>query len=189
MSRSIQSSVGLSRQALEQIGILVSGLVRVTLIGITVLLLLAPWGVEFGDVLASVRSAFFGVTIAGVTLSLSTIIFGIARIRRRHGGDARAIQRWLQRRYLPHTQLDAGLRNSITTGFGYLGVDPRGDVLGLLCRPQPRQADHRRRRSLRRYRFRPAVDRQQLRLGPHPARRTRASAWATGSWWAPSRAM
>ncbi len=82
MSRSLQASVGLSRQALEQIGILVSGLVRVTLIGITVLLLLAPWGVESGDVLASVRSAFFGVTIAGVTLSLSNIIFGDRRVHR-----------------------------------------------------------------------------------------------------------
>ncbi|MCP8940533.1 DUF3772 domain-containing protein [Alsobacter sp. SYSU M60028] len=120
-SRSIQASIGLSAESLVQIGILVSGLVRVVLIGVAVLLLLAPWGVESGDVLASIRTAFFGVTIAGVTLSLSNIILGLV-VFVLGMAATRAVQRWLQKRYLPHTTLDAGLRNSITTGAGYLGV-------------------------------------------------------------------
>jgi small-conductance mechanosensitive channel len=43
------------------------------------------------------------------------VFFGIAIL------VTRAVQRWLTAKYLPHTQLDSGLRNSITTGIGYLG--------------------------------------------------------------------
>jgi small-conductance mechanosensitive channel len=41
-------------------------------------------------------------------------------------GATRVIQRWLELKYLPATQLDAGLRNSIKTGFGYLGFGLAG---------------------------------------------------------------
>jgi potassium-dependent mechanosensitive channel len=77
--------------------------------------------VESGDIFSSVRALFFGVTVGGVTLSLSTILLAIVFFA---GGifATRAVQRWLQTKYLPHTHLDAGLRNSITMGFGYLGV-------------------------------------------------------------------
>lgn len=119
-SRLVQSTVGLSRGSLEQIGILAAGFGRVVLLGLALLLLLAPWGVESGDIFSSVRALFFGITIGGVTLSLSTILLAIVFFA---GGIfiTRAVQRWLQSKYLPHTHLDAGLKNSITMGFGYLG--------------------------------------------------------------------
>ncbi|WP_406855521.1 DUF3772 domain-containing protein [Alsobacter sp. KACC 23698] len=120
-SRLMQATVGLSRGSLEQIGILASGLGRVALIGLAALLLLAPWGVESGDVFSSVRALFFGVTVGGVTLSLSTVLLAVVFFA--IGIFAtRAVQRWLRTKYLPHTTLDAGLRNSITMGIGYLGV-------------------------------------------------------------------
>jgi potassium-dependent mechanosensitive channel len=34
----------------------------------------------------------------------------------------RAVKGWLERSYLPHTKLDPGLRNSIATSIGYLGI-------------------------------------------------------------------
>ena len=37
-------------------------------------------------------------------------------------GAARAVQRWTERRYLPVTDWDSGVRNSVTTGVGYVGV-------------------------------------------------------------------
>ena len=47
-------------------------------------------------------------------------------------GDARgAVQRWTVRRYLPVTDWDSGVRNSVTTGVGYLGVSIA--VLGALA--------------------------------------------------------
>jgi potassium efflux system protein len=45
----------------------------------------------------------------------------------------RAVQNWLDTNYLPHTGLDLGLRNSIRTIFGYVGIVIAGMVaLGQL---------------------------------------------------------
>ena len=120
-SRFVRSTVGLSQGSLEQIGILSAGAGKVALIGLALLLLLAPWGVESGDIFSSVRALFFGITIGGVTVSLSTVLLAVVFFA---VGifSTRAVQRWLQTKYLPHTTLDAGLKNSITMGFGYLGV-------------------------------------------------------------------
>ncbi len=69
---------------------------------------------------SSVRSAFFGFKVGDVTISLSTIVLAIGLLLL---GMAvtRAIQRWLEQTYLPATDLDAGLRNSISTIAGYIG--------------------------------------------------------------------
>lgn len=121
LSLAVRSSIGLSRQAMEQVGVLASGAVRVAFMVLAVLLLLAPWGVESRDVLSQIKAAFFGITIGGVTVSLSTIVmavvfFGVGIF------VTRTVQRWLQSEYLPRTKMDGGLRNSITTGVGYVGV-------------------------------------------------------------------
>ncbi|MHB2168351.1 DUF3772 domain-containing protein [Alsobacter sp. R-9] len=127
VSRVVRSSIGLSGQSIEQLGVLASGVSRVVIIGLAVLFLLAPWGVESRDVLSSLQAAFFGITIGGVTLSMSTIVlafvfFGIGVFA------TRAVQRWLQKEYLPRTKMDAGLRNSITTGVGYAGIVGAGAI-------------------------------------------------------------
>ncbi|MDQ4135024.1 MAG: mechanosensitive ion channel, partial [Pseudomonadota bacterium] len=86
-----------------------------------ILLALAPWGVESSDVMASLRAAFFGFRVGDVTISLSAII--IAGLLFALGfGATRMVQRWLDTTFLPATDLDAGLRNSIRTAFGYVGV-------------------------------------------------------------------
>lgn len=121
ISLALQSSVGLRKRSLQQIAVLVSGAVRLMLVIIAVLFVLAPWGIESGDLFGSLRAAFFGFTVGGVTISLSTIVlaivlFGVGILA------TRTIQRWLDNKLLPATDLDAGLRNSIKTGVGYLGI-------------------------------------------------------------------
>lgn len=120
-STTIRTASGLSKRSLEQLGVLLSGGVQVLILGLGLLLALAPWGVESGDVLYSLKAAIFGFTIGDVTFSFAAafsaiVFFGIAIL------VTRALQRWLTAKYLPHTQLDSGIRNSITTGIGYLGV-------------------------------------------------------------------
>jgi small-conductance mechanosensitive channel len=85
------------------------------------LLAIAPWGVESGDILASVRAALFGFRIGDVTISFSAVVaaatvFGIGIFL------TRSTQRWLDEKLLPRTDLDSGLRNSIRTALGYAGV-------------------------------------------------------------------
>ncbi len=121
LGQRVRNSVGLKSGSIDQISILSSGLLRIVALLIALFLVLAPWGVDSGDLTGYLKSAFFGFSVAGVTISLSTtatalIIFVIGLTL------TRAIQRWLDTKYLPFTGLDIGLRNSIKTIFGYIGV-------------------------------------------------------------------
>ncbi|MDK9697653.1 MAG: DUF3772 domain-containing protein [Siculibacillus sp.] len=113
-------SMGLGRERVEQIGVVLSGVVRILLIALTVLFALTPIGVSSQDVFSDAKSAFFGFKIGGFTFSLSAILTAIAFLVL---GIAvtRAIQGWLDDRFLPRTRLDVGLKNSIRTAFGYVG--------------------------------------------------------------------
>ncbi|MCU4178774.1 DUF3772 domain-containing protein [Bosea sp. BH3] len=116
----LKAGLGLRAATLQKIAVIGVGILKLLLIVVTVLLVLAPWGLESSDFLVSLRAAFFGFQVGGVTISLSTIVvfalvfgFGIAATR--------AMQRWLENQFLPTTSLDPGLRNSITTAAGYVG--------------------------------------------------------------------
>lgn len=118
--RAVIINLGLRNEALEQIAILLSGLVTLGLIVAAAMLALAPWGVESNDMLVNFRAAFFGFKVGDVTVSLSSILVGVV-IFGMCLAVARALQRWLESSFLPHTQLDIGLRNSIRTSIGYIG--------------------------------------------------------------------
>ena len=132
------------------------------------MLVLAPWGIESTDIMGSVRAAFFGFQVGDVTISLSSIV--IAALLFGLGFTVtRIIQRWLDNTFLPATELDAGLRNSIRTAFGYVGNITAGMIAFSYLGLSLERSDHRRRRPVGRYRFRPAIHRQQLHLRPDPA--------------------
>ncbi len=85
------------------------------------MLVLAPWGLDGGDTVGTLRAALFGFTVGGVTISVSSIIAAVAFFI--IGLTlTRAVKGWLERSYLPATRLDPGLRNSIATSIGYLGI-------------------------------------------------------------------
>ena len=116
----LQANTGLRRRSLQQIALLTNGIGRIVLIIAAIMLALAPWGVDSADLLSSVRAAFFGFRVGEVTISLATValallIFAIGF------AVTRIVQGWLDTTFLPATDLDAGLRNSIRTAFGYLG--------------------------------------------------------------------
>ena len=118
--KSIQSASGLSRQALEQLAVILSGLTQLLILGFCATFALAPWRVDSGDILMPLRAVIFGFSIGDVTISFGAALFAIVLL----GAGilfTRGIQRWLNNTYLPHTYLDSGLRNSIVTGVGYLG--------------------------------------------------------------------
>ena len=120
LGRQVRGATGLSAGSVQQIGILSSGLIRLVLYAAATLLVLAPFGVDSGDMVGSLRAAFFGFQLGGVTVSLSTIaiavfLFFLAFF------ITRSVQRWLEGTYLPSTSLDVGLQNSIITVFGYVG--------------------------------------------------------------------
>ncbi|WP_158554728.1 DUF3772 domain-containing protein [Methylovirgula sp. 4M-Z18] len=120
MGRAILSSIGLKHETLEQISALTSGALRLALIVMAVMLLLLPWGIQSDDMFGYMRNAFFGFKVGDVTISLSAIVIGVLLFA--VGAVAtRGFQNWFEVRFLPHTQLDLGLRNSIKTSIGYVG--------------------------------------------------------------------
>ncbi|HZH09351.1 MAG TPA: DUF3772 domain-containing protein [Microvirga sp.] len=127
IATTLQANTGIRRRSLEQIGVLVSGVARLVLIVVAILLVLLPWGIESADVTSSLRALFFGFNVGDVTISLSSIL--IAALLFAAGFIiTRVVQRWLDNTFLPATDLDAGLRNSIRTAAGYVGIIAAGVV-------------------------------------------------------------
>ncbi len=113
-------STGLSREAFEQFAILASGIARVVIFITAMLAALAPWGVQSADITGYLYAAFFGFKIGDVTISLSRVVFTILVFIAGYAAT-RAVERWLEVSFLPHTRLDFGLRNAIKTSIGYVG--------------------------------------------------------------------
>lgn len=121
LALTLRAGVGIRAGTLTKLAVIVAGLLKVVLIAIALLMALAPWGLESDDFATSLRAAFFGFQVGGVTISLSSIV--ISGILLALGLAAtRSIQGWLEGKFLPTTQLDPGLRNSITTAAGYVGT-------------------------------------------------------------------
>jgi small-conductance mechanosensitive channel len=120
VARFAHLQVGLPQRALEQAGVLIGGGLKAIAIVVAVVLLLAPWGVESGSLFEALQGVIFGFSVGGVSISISSMLAAAALFA---AGIVvtRAVQRWLESDFLPTTGMDAGLRNSIRTGVGYLG--------------------------------------------------------------------
>jgi potassium-dependent mechanosensitive channel len=121
LGRRVREVTGLAANSLDQLSVLGSGLTRLVIIIALIMLALAPWGLDSSNLIGNLKAAFFGFQVGGVTISLSTIALAILFFIMGLGAT-RAVQNWLDTRYLPHTGLDIGLRNSIRTIFGYVGT-------------------------------------------------------------------
>ena len=117
----LETTVGLSRSSLEQLGVLLSGLARLLLLLLAWAAVLAPFGASADDIFRRFTATDFVVRLGLVAISPGAILGGIALFL---AGlfITRAIRRWLEVRYLPKTDLDVGLRTSLAAGVTYLGV-------------------------------------------------------------------
>jgi small-conductance mechanosensitive channel len=98
-------------RGLLDLGIYLGGLV----------LILIVWGVAPRDIWSWAGKTWRGVTIGNVTISLGDILVAIA-VFVVTLTVTRMIQRFLTERVFPHTDLDMGVRNSLSTGLGYTGL-------------------------------------------------------------------
>lgn len=81
----------------------------------------AVWLSPFGGFWTEARNLLSGVTIGGVTISLSDLLVAItvfATILLL----TRIFQRYLGNSLLPRTGFDTGVQNSLSAGFGYIGA-------------------------------------------------------------------
>ncbi len=76
--RGLLAMVGLRRNVLAQIVVILQGVARLVALVIAIAAVLEPWGVQSQDMFGALRAAYFGFSVGGVTLSLSSMIAAAA---------------------------------------------------------------------------------------------------------------
>lgn len=119
--RALASALGLRPRSVEILGMLVSGALRIALVLLAAFIAIGPWGIFAADFFGAIEGAVFGFKIGEITFSLSAILGAIAVL---FAGLVltRALQRWLQLRFLPRTGVEPSLQLSVSTIVGYVGV-------------------------------------------------------------------
>lgn len=121
LGRAIQTGVGLSDSALEQIGVLLSGAVRLGLLLIGWTSVLAPFGASADDIVGRVTATNWVLQVGQLSISAGSIL-GAVGLFLLGLLLTRAVRGWLEARYLPKTDLDVGVRTSLAVAVNYAGV-------------------------------------------------------------------
>ncbi|MBV9996070.1 MAG: DUF3772 domain-containing protein [Caulobacteraceae bacterium] len=119
-SRTLFVLFNFRRSTIRQTGVLTSAALQLVIIAAALSLALTPFG-ESGELLFSSLRRFGGaIRLGSAIISPASIASGVAAL---FIGMTlvHMLQRWIVRRYLPVTEWDLGVRNSVSTGVGYLG--------------------------------------------------------------------
>jgi potassium efflux system protein len=121
VGRAVMTGIGLSASALEQIGVLMSGVVRLGLLLFGWVTILAPFGASADDIVGRVTTTSWVLHVGQVAISPGAILGGIALFA---VGllVTRGVRGWLESRYLPKTGMDVGVRTSLAAAVSYAGV-------------------------------------------------------------------
>jgi potassium efflux system protein len=123
LGRSMVRGVGVRGGAIDQFGVLLSGAIRLALGLIAFVMLLAPFGAGTGvtSTLEKIAAVTEGIQIGGVAVSpgailrgIVVLVIGLALVR--------WFMAWLEKRYLPATDLDGSGRNSVSLIARYIGI-------------------------------------------------------------------
>lgn len=123
LGRALSRGLGLRGAVVDQFGVLLSGVVRVTLALVALGLFFVPFGTGsgIGTLVARLGLLAQGVQVGGIAVSPGAIVRGVAVL---FIGLAlvRAFRRWLEDKYLPATDLDGSARNSVGLVARYVGT-------------------------------------------------------------------
>jgi small-conductance mechanosensitive channel len=111
----------LRASTIEQIGVLLSAALRLMLLFTGFSLVLSRFGDGAGPLLDHLRQLSGGVHVGEVVISPIAVLEGVAAFALGVAA-VRWVQSWLDRRYLPKTEWDLGVKNSVSTVVGYLGI-------------------------------------------------------------------
>ncbi|ARM88859.1 mechanosensitive ion channel MscS protein [Rhizobium sp. CIAT894] len=107
--------------AIDQVGLLVGLAIYAVALLVGVPLILLLWGFHVQDLQLIAFRLFTEVKLGGISISLLGICTGILLF----AGVyllTRWLQRWLDGNVMARSHVDLGVRNSVKTGIGYLGV-------------------------------------------------------------------
>ncbi|WP_375383042.1 DUF3772 domain-containing protein [uncultured Sphingomonas sp.] len=119
----LTGALGIRASAIDQFGVLLSGVTRVALIVLALGLLLSPFGA--GDSIMSIFGRLGvlsqGLEVGGIAISPGAVLRGVV-VLLIGLGLLRVFMSWLDRRYLPITDLDGSGRNSVSLVARYVGT-------------------------------------------------------------------
>ncbi|QWT21910.1 DUF3772 domain-containing protein [Bacillus sp. NP157] len=120
MSARAQAIFGTHPKLLDQAGVLLSGVTRLALFLFGLTAVMSGFGAGTSDILA-LGSKLQQLKVANVTVQPAQILAGIGVF---FTGllAVRVVKKWMTDSYLPRTNLDPGMRTSLTTLLGYVGV-------------------------------------------------------------------
>jgi small-conductance mechanosensitive channel len=125
----IKSLFSLSDTALDQLGLLLSFVVYAAVFIIGLPLLLLQWGFNQLDIQTWLYRALTDIRIGNISISLLGILFGFG-VFVVGFLFTRRFQRWLDGSVMARSRVDLGVRNSIRTIVGYVGIALAG-MIGL----------------------------------------------------------
>jgi small-conductance mechanosensitive channel len=117
----LRKTAGLEPARREQLALPISLSLKFALLILAVPLIMLQWGYTWPDIREWYRQLFFGLHIGNTevtfgALMASVIVFGVGY------AAARLFQGWLDAQVLLPAGISGGVRNSIRTGVGYVGI-------------------------------------------------------------------
>lgn len=129
VGRYLEKRFRMEQIALDQAG-LVAGLgIYALVILFFIPLFLLQWGFQIADIQAWAYRIFTEIKIGGITISITGILAGILLFAAVYV-VTRWFQRWLDGSVMARSRVDPGVRNSVKTGVGYLGLGLAG-LIGI----------------------------------------------------------
>lgn len=125
VGRWLEARYQLSQISLDQAGLAAGLLINLLVLFVGLPLIFLQWGFQIQDIELWFYRLMTDIRIGGITISLVGIFFGILLFI---VGliVTRWFQHWLDGSVMSRGRLDTGVRNSIKTGVGYLGVAVAG---------------------------------------------------------------
>ncbi|MBW8319095.1 MAG: mechanosensitive ion channel family protein [Rhizobium sp.] len=129
VGRYLQQRFALKPVGLDQAGIVAGLLIYVFALSIGLPLILISWGFQPRDLQIWLVNIFTEINIGSIRISIFGILGGVLLFALGLVAT-RWLQKWLDGNVMARSQVDAGVRNSIKTGVGYLGTGLAG-LIGI----------------------------------------------------------
>jgi small-conductance mechanosensitive channel len=123
--RYLERRSNLEQVALDQIGLAAGLGIYVLVVLFFIPLILLQWGFQIADIEAWAYRILTEIKIGTITISLVGILAGVLFFALGYV-VTRWVQRWIDGNIMARSRVDAGVRNSIRTGIGYVGVGLAG---------------------------------------------------------------
>jgi potassium-dependent mechanosensitive channel len=121
MGRWLRERGGLDQQRREQLALPIGLALKFAVLVLSVPLIMLQWGYNWPDIYDWYRQLFFGFRIANTQVSFAALLAAVIVFVLAYAA-ARLFQSWLDARILKPAGISGGVRETIRTGVGHVGL-------------------------------------------------------------------